>query len=98
VSFFLTRIIPSSSITLLSLYCLQVPTNVVVNDDNEEIIDDDDDDDSEECDDDDDSEECDDDDDSEECDDDDDCEEVMMMMMMDYSIQYKSSIQHNKIQ
>jgi len=88
VSFFLTRIIPSSSITLLSLYCLQVPTNVVVNDDNEEIIDDDDDDDSEECD---------DDDDCEECDDDDDCEEVMMMMM-DYSIQYKSSIQHNKIQ
>jgi len=52
----LIRIIPSSSITLLSLYCLQVPTNVVVNDDNEEIIDDDDDD-SEECDDDDDCEE-----------------------------------------
>lgn len=56
MSFFLIRIIPSTSITLLSSYCLQVPTNVVVNDDNEEIIDDDDDDDSEECDDDDDCE------------------------------------------
>jgi hypothetical protein len=58
----LTRNIPSSSITLLSSYCLQVPTSVV-NDESEESIDDDDDD-SEESDDDydDDCEESDDDD------------------------------------